>query len=380
MSEYISRIKDGLTGQCRDIKDKEARELITRLRADVDNLSEIDTEGVERLKTELESLKNQLNSLDTTYVTDTELQELATELESLKNQLNSLDTTYASDTELQGLKEEITPAVAFAESEREKSKNLITLKTQTFTANGLTIVVENDLVTVTGTATGITGVALNDLTPTLKGEKTYTYSIKNLINNGDWFAVPIKANVNGDDIGNFFSIASDNLSHSVTTMSDSIVKEISFYCEGGTIDCSFNLQLEEGAEATEYVPYNGDILHQKDLSVSEGVINERLNTLEDSAKVVESFISSDGLTWYRIWSDGWKECGSTVSSSSGQGSYTLPIAFSNTNYIVTGNIISGNSSNYGLAFTKSSNQTITFTKWYSGGLSGDNFTLYCCGY
>lgn len=30
------------------------------------------------------------------------------------------------------------------------------------------------------------------------------------------------------------------------------------------------------------------------------------------ATVVDSYLSSDGLTWYRIWSDGWKECGGTT--------------------------------------------------------------------
>ena len=54
-------------------------------------------------------------------------------------------------------------------------------------------------------------------------------------------------------------------------------------------------------------------------------------------RVIESYISSDGLTWYRKYASGWKECGIRISTGSeGVKSYTLPIAFSNTNYSVYG--------------------------------------------
>ena len=43
-------------------------------------------------------------------------------------------------------------------------------------------------------------------------------------------------------------------------------------------------------------------------------------------RVVMSYVSSDGLTWYRIWASGWKECGGIVEYNRG-GSTKFPISF-----------------------------------------------------
>jgi hypothetical protein len=57
--------------------------------------------------------------------------------------------------------------------------------------------------------------------------------------------------------------------------------------------------------------------------------------------VVESYISSDGNTWYRKYASGWKECGGKVKTSAeiGKGAVldmlvSLPIEFSDANYCV----------------------------------------------
>lgn len=55
--------------------------------------------------------------------------------------------------------------------------------------------------------------------------------------------------------------------------------------------------------------------------------------------VVESYVSSDGLSWYRIWASGWKECGGTIQASSSNGvgiTYTLPLpnGFSDTLWFI----------------------------------------------
>ena len=36
------------------------------------------------------------------------------------------------------------------------------------------------------------------------------------------------------------------------------------------------------------------------------------HTQTGQATVIESYLSSDKRTWYRKWSDGWKECGGTI--------------------------------------------------------------------
>lgn len=52
-------------------------------------------------------------------------------------------------------------------------------------------------------------------------------------------------------------------------------------------------------------------------------------------RVVESYVSSDGLTWYRKWASGWKECGGYSSNtlSNYLKTIALPIEFSNKNYV-----------------------------------------------
>lgn len=62
-------------------------------------------------------------------------------------------------------------------------------------------------------------------------------------------------------------------------------------------------------------------------------------------RVIETYVSSDGQTWYRKWASGWKECGIRYSNSSvglGQSAgnsvditINLPVTFTNTNYSVS---------------------------------------------
>lgn len=59
-------------------------------------------------------------------------------------------------------------------------------------------------------------------------------------------------------------------------------------------------------------------------------------------RVVESYISSDGKTWYKKWESGWKECGGiyTISNQIASSSevtveITLPLQFSSTDYKVS---------------------------------------------
>ena len=63
MTQYISCIKDGVTGECRDIKDKEARAGIESLRSDLNNITGVDgghlatDSDITRLEGEIETLK-----------------------------------------------------------------------------------------------------------------------------------------------------------------------------------------------------------------------------------------------------------------------------------------------------------------------------------
>ena len=63
-------------------------------------------------------------------------------------------------------------------------------------------------------------------------------------------------------------------------------------------------------------------------------LNEEIGTKKHNgqAVVIETFISSDGLTWYRKWSDGWKECGTYNPNMIYETTVALPLEFSNTKY------------------------------------------------
>lgn len=95
----------------------------------------------------------------------------------------------------------------------------------------------------------------------------------------------------------------------------------------------------------DYVNFSSDPQTQlnnkadKDLSnvtypqvVADGVVKTGAGD-----RVIKSYISSDGLTWYRIWASGWKECGGSIQASALSDyitTITLPLEFSNTNYTV----------------------------------------------
>lgn len=110
-------------------------------------------------------------------------------------------------------------------------------------------------------------------------------------------------------------------------------------------------------------------------------------TKRGQAVVVESYLSSDGLSWYRLWSDGWKECGGIVLKTSGGRTYvdvTFPnITFSTTNYTINGTYNEGPSASgtsttgyYGYVCRKTVN-SVRISVY--GGANVDT-SWYACGY
>ena len=100
------------------------------------------------------------------------------------------------------------------------------------------------------------------------------------------------------------------------------------------------------------------------------------------AVVIESYLSSDKKTWYRVWSDGWKECGFTFSNGGTiRIDYTLnlPITFSNINYGIERTNASTASQNSSFrSISISSITTSSFKATFSDAQYACKF--YCCGY
>lgn len=102
--------------------------------------------------------------------------------------------------------------------------------------------------------------------------------------------------------------------------------------------------------------------------------------------LVDAWISSDGLSWYRKYDDGWIEQAGFISSGTAQ-TVTLPMPFTTTSYKVYGNVTTGGGALFAnLAYTVYATDKTTTTmtlKGYSsagGGTATQAFDWYAVGY
>lgn len=111
---------------------------------------------------------------------------------------------------------------------------------------------------------------------------------------------------------------------------------------------------------------------------------------QEVPSIVQDWESSDGLSWYRIWSDGRKECGGTLTTNSNSTPLTvaLPVTYKDTNYKVL--ITPKNLNNTASPTTvKPISNSITvnsfnvvgcFATGSSQGYSDIQFDYFCRGY
>ena len=104
----------------------------------------------------------------------------------------------------------------------------------------------------------------------------------------------------------------------------------------------------------------------------------------NSKNVVCVESGTSGNFWYRKYADGWIEQGGLLVPSSGDNNYlevtvTLPVAFSNTNYIVvsTGTYTTQLGSSDAVVTKKSTTQVGIKAHIYKAGV--EYATFYCCG-
>lgn len=160
-------------------------------------------------------------------------------------------------------------------------------------------------------------------------------------------------------------------------VSDDLTNTIWFSNTGDSFTIS-QFQLEEGNVATDYEAYKGEIIREGYFYTRPQVTAG--TTIIDNDVVIESYISSDGLTWYRKWASGWKECGGSVAEMS-SGTYTLPIAFSNTNYTITTSANKSGDNYYFIRAYALTEQTIdVLFKTRGGADCSAPFMYECSGY
>ena len=106
------------------------------------------------------------------------------------------------------------------------------------------------------------------------------------------------------------------------------------------------------------------------------------NVSGNIAFIAESWLSSDGNSWYRKWSDGWIEQGATLTWTSVVSTHVvrnLIIPFAGVSYIITGNVLSSvaaSGSNSPLFINKINNSTFST----SLATQAQGFCWYACGY
>lgn len=205
-------------------------------------------------------------------------------------------------------KNEIKDQINYAESERQKSKNLFNMSsaqlsgTATISINGNTLTVSNN------GDYGYVGFTVN-----VKPNTTYTLSrLLNIVTSG---------NENTGDIGIYLSNevvsfkAGSSENYITFTTGDETEITIYFYVVPygsigtGSVEFS-NVQLEEGSVVTDYQPYNGAIVHEKDILDVEHVETIYDNVSQPTPLGTETAYSSglevaqgNGYRYYIPFSD-----------------------------------------------------------------------------
>lgn len=159
------------------------------------------------------------------------------------------------------------PAINFAESERQKSKNLVEIKNgiNVTYSTGMHVETSNDIVTVSGTVTGGTAHNITTFMPKIYNGKTYTLSFHNYLNLSNFEIAVTGTRTDGTKKYNMLNISSATLSKTITADDDYTLKIEVYSTANKTISGTFKLQLEEGSVATNYQPYNGAVVHEKQL-------------------------------------------------------------------------------------------------------------------
>ena len=154
----------------------------------------------------------------------------------------------------------------------------------------------------------------------------------------------------------------------------------------------------DNAFATKTEIPNISNLANKDLSNVTYPTNTAGSTTTGSGdRVIQTYISSDGNTWYRLWASGWKECGlyyvNTSAGLNGSSSVghavnleiALPITFSNTNHtdIMTNAFYAsgGHTLAWDVSSTKYTNKLrCACVRHGSSSVNQVACYIYCCGY
>lgn len=170
-------------------------------------------------------------------------------------------------------------AVGFAEEERQKSKNLYTVGgvlEKTVSGVAVKFDKEKEQISFNGTATSAFSVGFEIVLniPLKKGEYTFSITNNGTITGGSYKVLYFY--FKNESSYKTISIPTTSGSKGTTTVmleEDEVLSNISFDISNETTfdNCIFYIQIEEGSVATDYQPYNGAIVHEKEIQNVEHV-------------------------------------------------------------------------------------------------------------
>lgn len=223
----------------------------------------------------------------------------------------------------------------FAESERQKSKNLLEVNNGLDRTDlGLHVQINNDVITVDGAiASSATAINVTTFNPKIYAGKTYTLSFKDYSNLSGFEITTTGTRNDGTQRFNMLNLTSSITKQTITADVDYELKIEVYAGATNNISGTFKLQLEEGSVATNYQPYNGAIVHEKDLETREilfDMINNSIDitssTLTTLQQYFDLFNSDNTKTYYcfigELSNSNFK---TLVGNPTGFGNYTLSV-------------------------------------------------------
>lgn len=188
----------------------------------------------------------------------------------------------------------------FAESERQKSKNLLEVNNGLDRTDlGLHVQINNDVITVDGAiASGATAINVTTFNPKIYAGKTYTLSFKDYSNLSGFDITTTGTRNDGTQRFNVLNLTSSITKQTITADVDYELKIEVYAGTTNNISGTFKLQLEEGSVATDYQPYNGAIVHEKEIADVEHIetIYDKTSSDANINKGLTSGIPFDNTT------------------------------------------------------------------------------------
>ena len=172
-------------------------------------------------------------------------------------------------------------AVQFAEDERQKSKNLLNIpNASSYTTNGVTLTIEDNIITLNGTTTGFTTfIRPHQLISTNVGK--YAFSFK-------YISGTISGNSGTQSLYN--QVGKNEIYYPKTSIINDITSPTDYnqlrIAISGNItfdNFKYSLQYEQGDVATEYQPYNGAIVHDKQLTEKSMTLIDKIYVPDENS-------------------------------------------------------------------------------------------------